>query len=177
MTDRTHWPEGAKQLLDRAAIQDALDAQAKRLTQRLADAKEVTVMALMTGGMIPATALARRLQLPLKLDYVHATRYRDQRTGQDLQWVRAPEAISGVVVLVDDIFDEGETMSQVKAHLLAVGADQVITVVAVIKDHARGLPRDWVDDAAMRVPDEYVFGFGMDLDGFWRQLDGIWSVP
>ena len=69
-----------------------------------------------------------------------------------------------------------EAMAAVKEALLASGASRVITVVAVKKMHDRGLPRDWVDDAALEVPDEYVFGFGMDLDGLWRQLDTIWSV-
>ena len=170
------WPQNAKEILTHETICQALDAQAERLTARLSGIEEVTLMALMNGGMIPASELAKRLSLPIKMDYVHATRYREQRTGQDLQWVRTPEGVSGVVVLVDDIFDEGETMSQVKSHLLAAGAQQVITVAAVIKQHDRGLPRAWLDDAAMTVPDEYVFGFGMDLDGFWRQLDSIWSV-
>lgn len=176
MTPHAQWPDNATKLLDNTTIQAALDAQGQRLSARLAGAGEVTLMALMNGGMIPASELAKRLALPLKMDYVHATRYREQRTGQDLKWVRSPESISGVVVLVDDIFDEGETMSQVKSHLLSVGADEVITVAAVIKQHTRGLPREWLDDAALSVPDEYVFGFGMDLDGLWRQLDSIWSV-
>lgn len=176
MIDHPLWPEDARLVYDKAQIDEAIEQQAKRLTERLAGHEHVTLMALMNGGMMPAMALANKLSMPLRFDYVHATRYREQREGADLQWVRRPGPLSGTVVLVDDIFDEGHTMDQVKTCLLEQGAEQVITVVAVLKAHDRGLARDWVDDAALVVPDEYVFGFGMDIDGLWRQLDSIWSV-
>lgn len=171
------WPENAKLLYDKAAIDEAMDQQAKRLMEKLSDAHPITIIALMNGGMIPATRLASRLPMAVRFDYVHATRYREARHGQDLQWIRRPEAVSGQLVLVDDIFDEGYTMAAVKEALEIAGAERVWTVAAVMKSHDRGLPRDWIDDAALMVPDEYVFGFGMDIDGLWRQLESIWSVP
>lgn len=176
MIDHLQWPDNARLIFDVQTIGDALDAQAIRLTQRLEGIDEITLMALMNGGMIPAAELIKRLPVPMRMDYVHATRYREARRGGALDWVRLPKSLSGTVVLVDDIFDEGHTMAAVKAALLDAGADDVITVAAVRKQHDRGLPRDWVDDVALDVPDEYVFGFGMDIDGLWRQLGSIWSV-
>ncbi len=176
MIDHPQWPDQARLIFDADTIADALDAQAVRLAKRLEGADEVTLMALMNGGMIPAAELMKRLSLPMRMDYVHATRYREARSGGELDWVRLPERLSGTVVLVDDIFDEGHTMAAVKKALLEAGAEDVVTVAAVRKQHDRGLSRDWVDDAALEVPDEYVFGFGMDIDGLWRQLDSIWSV-
>lgn len=176
MIDHPQWPDNARLICDVQTIGDALDAQAIRLTQRLEGIDEITLMALMNGGMIPAAELIKRLPVPMRMDYVHATRYREARRGGALDWVRLPKSLSGTVVLVDDIFDEGHTMAAVKAALLDAGADDVITVAAVRKQHDRGLPRDWVDDVALDVPDEYVFGFGMDIDGLWRQLGSIWSV-
>lgn len=176
MIDHPQWPDNARLIFDVQTIGDALDAQAIRLTQRLEGIDEITLMALMNGGMIPAAELIKRLPVPMRMDYVHATRYREARRGGALDWVRLPKSLSGTVVLVDDIFDEGHTMAAVKAALLDAGADDVITVAAVRKQHDRGLPRDWVDDVALDVPDEYVFGFGMDIDGLWRQLGSIWSV-
>lgn len=176
MIDHPQWPDHARLILDAQTIGDALDAQAIRLTKRLQGADEITLMALMNGGMIPAAELIKRLPVPMRMDYVHATRYREARSGGAIDWVRVPKSLSGTVVLVDDIFDEGFTMAAVKAALLNAGADDVITVAAVRKQHDRGLSRDWVDDVALDVPDEYVFGFGMDIGGLWRQVDSIWSV-
>ena len=176
MIDHPKWPENARQVFDASTIREALDAQAMRLAERLQGAENIILMALMNGGMIPAAELMKRLPIPMRMDYAHATRYREGRRGGELDWVRLPSQLSGTVVLVDDIFDEGHTMAAVKARLLDAGADEVITVATVRKLHDRGLSRDWVDDVALDVPDEYVFGFGMDIDGLWRQLDSIWSV-
>lgn len=176
MINHPQWPENAREVFDAHTISEALDAQANRLAERLVGVDNITLMALMNGGMIPAAELMKRLPIPMRMDYVHATRYREGRRGGELDWVRLPSNLSGTVVLVDDIFDEGHTLAAVKAALLEAGAGQVITVTTVRKRHDRGLPREWVDDVALDVPDEYVFGFGMDIDGLWRQLDSIWSV-
>lgn len=171
------WPAGAYKVLDHAAIQAGMDQLAKQVNERLGTADEVTLMAIMNGGLIPAADLARRLQRPLKMDYVHATRYRDKQTGGELDWRRWPDQVSGTIVLVDDIFDEGHTMAAVRERLLRDGATQVITAAAACKQHERGLARDWVDAVGFDLPDVYVFGYGLDYQGLWRQLDEIWAVP
>ncbi|MGY6555370.1 MAG: phosphoribosyltransferase family protein [Wenzhouxiangella sp.] len=171
------WPQGAERLLDSGQVQRALDQQAERLAQRLAGHDRVTLMVLMNGGMYPAIELARRLRRPILMDHVHATRYRGATRGGELQWGRWPSVVEGSILLVDDIFDEGYTLQAVRDKLLAEGAEAVVTAVLTRKAHDRGLPRDWVDDAALTVPDRYVFGCGMDCNGYWRQLEEIWALP
>lgn len=173
-TDR--WPAGAECLFDGDAVRRALDEQAGRIEARLAGIEDITLMVLMNGGMFPAIELGKRLRLPLKFDHVHATRYRGATRGGELRWGRWPDSVSGTLLLVDDIFDEGYTMQAVRQRLLDEGADEVITVALTVKQHDRGLVRDWIDDAALTVPDRYVFGCGMDWHGYWRQLDAIWAL-
>lgn len=170
------WPDGAVRVVDAAHIKQALDRQAERLNERLRDHQRVTLMVLMNGGMYPAAELSRRLERPHLVDHLHATRYRGKTSGGALQWGRWPGPVDGTVVLVDDIFDEGFTMLAVRDRLQEEGAGEVVTVALAIKNHDRGLPRDWIDDAALTVPDRYVFGCGMDWHGYWRQLDDIWAV-
>jgi len=170
------WPPNAQRLFDQAAVAKALDDQAARLEARLSDSQRVTLMVLMNGGMYPAVALGSRINRPLLFDHVHATRYRGKTTGGELKWGRWPDAVEGTILLVDDIFDEGYTMQAVKQRLLEEGAAKVITVSLTVKMHDRGLRRDWVDDAAIELPDRYVFGCGMDWHGYWRQLDEIWAL-
>ncbi len=172
-----YWPKEAECLIAADAIGRAMDAQARRLEERLWQHERVTLMVLMNGGLYPAVELARRMQRPLLMDHVHATRYRGRTSGGSLHWGRWPSSVQGTVLLVDDIFDEGHTLQAVRAKLLEDGADAVVTAVLTVKQHDRGLPRDWVDDAALVVPDRYVFGCGMDWQGYWRQLDAIWALP
>ena len=171
------WPDGAECIIDAATIGRAMDRQAEWLDERLEGHRHITLMALMNGGMYPAIELGRRLRRPFMMDHLHATRYRGRTEGDELAWGRWPNAVDGTIVVVDDIFDEGYTMQAVRDRLLEDGAEHVVTVALTIKNHDRGLPRDWIDHAALEVPDCYVFGCGMDWHGYWRQLDDIWAVP
>lgn len=171
------WPEGSDLVLAAPAVAEAFDHQAVRLTRLLADRDAVTMMVLMNGGLYPAVELAKRLDFPFTMDHVHATRYRGATSGGQLHWGRWPDKVHGSILLVDDIFDEGHTLEAVRDRLLADGAEEVVTAVLALKQHDRGLPRDWVDDSALTVPDRYVFGCGMDWHGYWRQLDAIWALP
>lgn len=171
------WPAGSERLLGAAAVAEALDRQAERLVARLGNRQAVTMVVLMNGGLYPAVELARRLDFPFAMDHVHATRYRGATSGGELHWGRWPDRVSGSILLVDDIFDEGHTLQAVRERLLDDGAEEVVTAVLALKQHDRGLPRNWVDDAALTVPDRYVFGCGMDWHGYWRQLDDIWALP
>jgi hypoxanthine phosphoribosyltransferase len=170
------WPEGAECIIDAASVASAMDRQAQWLQSRLDGHQRITLMALMNGGMYPTIELARRLRCPFMMDHLHATRYRGRTQGDELAWGRWPKVVEGVIVVVDDIFDEGYTMQAVRDRLINDGADTVITLALSVKQHDRGLPRDWIDHAALEVPDRYVFGCGMDWHGYWRQLDDIWAI-
>jgi len=173
------WPAGAERLVDAVTIADALDRQARRLNTLFPPETVLSVVVLMKGGMYPAIELMRRLGRSLTVDYVHATRYRDTTRGGRIEWRHWPaiDQPARPVLLVDDIFDEGHTMAAVRDRLQAEGVESVTTAVLALKQHDRGLARDWVDDFALEVPDRYVFGCGMDYQGLWRQLDEIWALP
>lgn len=177
--DHPRWPDGAECLFTSQEVSDALDAQAQRVGRLAGPDDVLSIVAVMKGGMYPAIELSRRLDCALRLDYVHATRYREGTRGGEIDWPHWPKDLpqGDHVILVDDIFDEGYTMQAVVKRLEEQGVQRVTTAVLVRKQHERGLDRGWVDDHALEVPDRYVFGCGMDYEGLWRQLDGIWALP
>ena len=74
-------------------------------------------------------------------------------------------AVAGRVVLVlDDILDEGQTLAAVREKLLAAGAREVYCAVLADKDIGRAKPVS-ADFVGVRLPNRYVFGFGMDVSG------------
>lgn len=175
---RAEWPENAERIIDAETVSRALDEQAARLARRLPADAPVSVVVLMNGGMYPAIKLTQRLSHPLLFEYAHVTRYRGGKVGGEIEWIHFPQSdrMTDHILLVDDIFDEGYTMSAVKDRLTQEGGKNVLSAVLAVKQHERGLPRDWVDDYALTVPDRYVYGCGMDLHGYWRQLDEIWAI-
>jgi hypoxanthine phosphoribosyltransferase len=169
--------EGAELLHDATAIRLALDHMAAAISTELADAHPV-VLCVLTGGIIPAGHLLTRLTFPLEIDYLHATRYRGATRGEHVQWVCRPETSlqDRTVLVVDDILDEGHTLADVLAFCRDAGAAQVYSAVLVEKQHARRDAAVTADYVGLSVEDRYVFGFGMDYRGHFRNLDGIYAV-
>ena len=95
-------------------VEAACDEMAEAVRETLAD-RNPLVLSVMLGGMIPAAYLLTRLDFPLDIDYVHATRYRGETTGADLHWRARPSTpLTGrTVLVVEDILDEGLTLAAV----------------------------------------------------------------
>ena len=158
-------------LHDAAAVAAAYDRMAAAVTERLAD-REPVVLGMMLGGLIATAELAQRLAFPLRLDYLHATRYRGGTHGAELHWVARPaQALAGrSVLLVDDILDEGVTLAAVIEACQRQGAREVLSAVLVQKRHDRRLAGVSADFVGLEVPDRYVFGCGMDWHERFRNL-------
>jgi hypoxanthine phosphoribosyltransferase len=168
--------ESADLLFDRESVDRAVDRLAVRLSLKMVDAHPV-VICVMTGGLVLTADLLKRFHFPLEVDYVHATRYAGGTSGGALE-VRvlpATDVRGRTVLVVDDIVDRGTTLASVKALLEEAGAARVLIAVLVDKMVAGPRPIE-VDYAALRCPDRYVFGHGMDYHGYWRNLAGIYAL-
>ena len=120
-------------------IEVALDQMAGDITERLSTSMPV-VYSIMNGGLIFAGQLLPLLKFPLEVGYMHATRYRGETEGQsELQWQALPSCpMDGRTVLIlDDIFDEGNTLAEVVEACKAQGAKEVVTAVMINKVHER----------------------------------------
>ena len=165
-------------LRSKEEVDDALEELAVKITERLKESQPV-VFSIMNGGLIFAGKLLPRLNFPLEVGYMHATRYRGETKGQkELQWQALPSApMAGRTVLIlDDIFDEGNTLAEVVEACKAQGAKEVITAVLINKLHDRKNTDLEVDFCGLDVEDRFVFGYGMDYRGYWRNARGIYAV-
>jgi len=100
-----------------------------------------------------------------------------QHQGRDISWRLAPRdnVRDRVVLVVDDILDEGITLAAIRKKLLEMGAREVLSAVFADKDIGRAKPVT-ADFVGVRVPNRYVFGFGMDAYGLWRNLPSIYAL-
>lgn len=170
-------PENCKLVFDNAEINGALEELAVKLNKQLVDENPI-VLCVMQGGLIFSGHLIPRLQCMLEIDYIHATRYGNTTSGGELSWKSYPDTdLTGRTVLIlDDILDEGHTLQSILKYCESQGAGKIISAVLVRKHHDRCVASDLTDNIALNVEDKYVFGFGMDYDGKYRQLDSIYAL-
>lgn len=157
------------------AVQVALDKVVSEIRQRLAESYPL-VLCVMTGGVVFCGQLLTRLDFPLDFDYLHATRYGPETQGGKISWRTAPwtPVKDRTVLVVDDILDEGVTLAAVRESLLRMGASEVLTAVFADKLNGREKPLA-ADFVGLTVPDRFVFGYGMDAGGAWRNLPAIYA--
>lgn len=142
------------------------------------DGAPAVFLTVMHGALPFAGQLATSIAAPLTFDYVHATRYRGETRGAELHWLKRPSiALNGkTVLLVDDILDEGHTLSEIRDFCAAERAARVMLVVLCEKRHGRTVPNLRADFVGVEVPDRYVFGYGMDYHEQGRNLPAIYAV-
>ena len=170
----------AECLFDAETVRFAIDRVAVRIALDLADARPV-VVCVMNGGLPFTAALLARFAFPLEVDYVHARRYREAAPGEHPRGadlclrVEPAHALAGRnVLLVDDVLDEGVTLARLKAFVEEQGVAAVRTAVLVDKAVAgRTVAADY---AALSAPDRYLVGWGMDYNGWYRNLRAIYAL-
>jgi hypoxanthine phosphoribosyltransferase len=168
--------EEAEVIYPEAEVNAAVDRLAGELTVALIHTRPL-VLCVMGGAVVFAGQLLPRLRFPLEFDYVQASRYHSGTSGQHLVWKVMPgENVQGrTVLLLDDILDEGHTLMAVKEQCLKAGAANV--VIAVLTEKENGYPKPvQADFVGLQVPNRYVFGCGMDVYGWWRNLPAIYAL-
>jgi hypoxanthine phosphoribosyltransferase len=154
----------------------AVSRVAGEISAQLSETNPV-VLCVMSGGVPFAGQLMTQLPFPLDFDYLHVTRYGQDTAGGALSWRAAPwTPVKGrTVLVVDDILDEGLTLAAVRDRILKLGAVACHTAVAAEKINGKNKPIQ-ADFVALTVPDRFVFGFGMDVRGAWRNLPSIHAL-
>lgn len=168
--------DNAEVICTQAEIEVTLNRLAQEISAALKDAYPL-VLSVMGGAVVFTGQLLPRLRFPLDFDYLHASRYGDKLAGKDLTWKALPkQEVKGRTVLVlDDILDEGHTLAAIRDKLLEMGAGAFYSAVFCEKDLGRDKPIR-ADFTGLRVPNRYVFGFGMDAKGAWRNLPEVYAM-
>ena len=158
------------------AVTTAIEQLAHKITASLKDV-EPLVLCVMGGAVVFSGQLLPKLNFPLEFDNVQASRYHNQTEGQQLVWKVEPrDNVRGrVVLLLDDILDEGHTLAAIKEKCLMQGASRVVIAVLVEKELSQVKPIT-ADFVGLTVPNCYVFGCGMDVYGWWRNLPAIYAL-
>jgi hypoxanthine phosphoribosyltransferase len=168
--------EEAEEICSAQCVADEVARVAREITAKLKD-RDPVILGVMRGSVIFAGQLLPQLHFPLHFDYLDVTRYGDATQGGEIRWKVGPgTSVHGRVVLVaDDILDEGHTLAAIRDKLLAAGAVEFYCAVFAQKDLGRTKPIT-ADFVGITVPNRYVFGFGMDVYGAWRNLPAVYAL-
>jgi hypoxanthine phosphoribosyltransferase len=166
----------AEELCSASTVSTAVERIALEISRRLQD-RNPLVLGVMRGSVVFAGRLLPLLRFPLEFDYLDVTRYGDATHGGKIDWKVSPgTAVAGrVVLIIDDILDQGHTLAAIRGKMLEAGAREFYSAVFADKNIGRSKPVI-ADFIGVTLPNRYVFGFGMDVRSAWRNLPAIYAL-
>jgi hypoxanthine phosphoribosyltransferase len=136
---------------------------------------EIAIVPIMTGAMIFCGDLIRHIPLRMKIGLIAVTSYPGaamQSQGPRVLGQQLDRLTGRHVVVLDDILDSGGTIRAVVPMIRDLGAASVKSCVLLRKD--RPSARDThVDYVGFDIPDEFVVGYGLDYNDYYRNLPDI----
>jgi len=137
--------------------------------------RPLTLVGVLDGCLIFLADLVRRLDMPIEIALVRVKTYGDS-TRPEKRPIIPQEDIAHLrgrhVLIVDDIYDSGGTLSALEEEMMALGAASVRKCVLLVKERDREREVT-VDYAGFKIPDVFVVGYGLDHAGRYRNLPYI----
>lgn len=149
---------------------------AARLNRDLAG-KNPLFLCVLNGSFMFAADLFRRINIPAEISFVKLASYEGTAsTGKVKELVGLAEDITGrTVVVVEDIVDTGYTMEMLIADLKSRGPEAVHVCTLLLKPDKLKVPLD-IEYVALEIPNDFIVGYGLDYDGYGRNLRDIYTI-
>ena len=157
-------------------IQLAVQKVGEAINKDLAN-KNPLFICVLNGAFMFAGDLMKTVSVPCEITFIKLSSYDGlYTTGTVKEIIGLNESVVGRnVVVVEDIVDTGITMERILGSLKAKGANEIKVATFLQKPDA--LQRDiQVDYIAMKIPNDFIVGYGLDYDGYGRNLKDIYTV-
>jgi len=154
----------------------AVKSVADDINRDLAGANPLFICVL-NGAFMFAGDLMKNINIPCEITFIKLSSYEGlYTTGTVKEIIGLNESVVGRnVVVVEDIVDTGITMERILSSLRAKGASDIHIATFLQKPDA--LQRDIkIDYIAMKIPNDFIVGYGLDYDGYGRNLKDIYTV-
>ncbi|MFQ5732586.1 MAG: hypoxanthine phosphoribosyltransferase [Planctomycetaceae bacterium] len=161
-------------LIEESAIRTRVEEMGREIAADYRG-RPLTILGVLTGSIVLLADLVRRIDLPLRVGLIQASSYRGQATAPGPLRVNAelvPDIADRDVLLVDDVFDTGQTMAALLQTVRAMSPESVRCAVLLWKE-ARSRVNVRPDYHGFLIPDMFVVGYGLDYNDEHRHLPYI----
>ena len=136
----------------------------------------LTIIGVLTGSVILMADLIRKLEMPLRVGVVQTSSYHGTERGElTINAEMMPRIAGRDVLLIDDIFDTGHTLTRVTELMNELNPSSVRSAVLLVKTGCQQV--DWRPEfIGFDIPDEFVVGYGLDYNDEYRNLPFLASL-
>ena len=158
-------------------IRSVVEQMAEKMNKELAD-KNPLFVCILNGSFMFAAELFKRIDIvETEISFVKLASYHgDSSSGTVKQLIGLNENIEGrTVVILEDIVDSGLTIDNIMEQLSRLNPKEVIISTLLLKPDAL-VKKVQLDYVGLEIPNDFIVGYGLDYDGYGRNLIDIYSV-
>ena len=158
-----------KTLLDEKQLNDGVQELADKINAEYGDSS-LTIVGVLTGSVVLMADLIRKLKMPTRVGVVQTSSYEGTERGKlTINSEMMLDIKDRDVLLIDDIFDTGHTLQEVRELMNSLGPTSLKSAVLLCKTGRQEV--DWRPEfVAFDIPDEFVVGYGLDYNDEYRNL-------
>jgi hypoxanthine phosphoribosyltransferase len=163
-----------RQLISEEKVDEKIAEMGAQISRDYAG-KEVHLITILKGGVFFACELAKRITIPVTIDFMSVSSYGDSRESSGIVKIAKDldEPIEGKeVLIVEDIIDSGKTLHHLKPMLMSRGPKS-LEICTLLNKPERREAEVFVKYIGFDVPDEFVVGYGLDYAQNYRNLPFI----
>jgi len=157
-------------------IQSRITAMAEKITEDL-QGRDVLFFGILNGAFLFAADIFRQIKLNAQISFIKLASYEGTgSSGKIKELIGWNEDMTGkTVVVIEDIIDTGSTMERIIGELTLRKAVDVKICTLLFKPEAytRDIPIDYI---GFEIPNNFVVGYGLDYDGYGRNLKSIYKI-
>ena len=165
-----------REMITEQAIQKRIGELAEQMNYDLKD-KDVVCLGILNGAFLFAADIFRKLRIPARISFVKLASYEGTKSsGTIKELIGWNEDINGkTVVVLEDIVDTGHTLERIMAELIMRKASEIRIATAFFKPGAyrSNISLDYV---GFEIPNDFVVGYGLDYDGYGRNLPSVYTL-
>jgi hypoxanthine phosphoribosyltransferase len=165
-----------REMIPGEIIGKRIDEMAEKLNCDYAG-KDVVFLGILNGAFLFAAELFKRINLKARISFVKLASYEGTKSsGSVKELIGWNEDISGMhVVVLEDIVDTGHTLELIIGELKVrkVADIRIATLLFKPEAYTKNIPLDYI---GFEIPNDFVVGFGLDYDGYGRNLPSVYTL-
>ena len=161
-------------LISEVEISERVAKLGAKISEDYAD-KNLTILGVLTGSIVLLADLIRQIDLPLRMGLIQASSYKGETTvaGElSINSSLVPDLTDRDVLVIDDIFDTGNTMVGLYNTIKEFNPSSLQSAVLLWKTERTTVDME-PDYYGFKIPDEFVIGYGLDYNDEYRHIPYI----
>ncbi len=165
-----------REIIPETAVQKRIDEMARQINRDFSG-KDVVFLGILNGAFLFAADLFRRIDIQARISFVKLASYEGtSSSGTIKELIGWNEDIKNKsLVIVEDIVDTGSTLERIIDELIMRKASEIRIATLLFKPlaYTKDINLDYV---GFEIPNDFVVGYGLDYDGYGRNLPSVYSL-